>query len=179
MKANFSALALALSLAGCASAPKPAPAPPPVVKPAPPLLPKPVPLPPAPADWRDAPRSPGNWHWAREGALSVANYGSERPLSVPDFAMACDMKTRLVSLHVTIATPAPSAMIITTANLKRVFTAQPVPGLPVISVEFPASDPILDAMAFSRGRFMVEVPGRSPLYLPSWAEVSRVIEDCR
>ena len=38
---------------------------------------------------------------------------------------------------------------------------------------------LLDAMAFSSGRFAVDLPGRSVLYLPSWPEVSRVIEDCR
>ena len=43
----------------------------------------------------------------------------------------------------------------------------------------PARDPLLDAMAFSKGRFAVEVAGLPTLYLPSWIEVSRVIEDCR
>ncbi len=42
-----------------------------------------------------------------------------------------------------------------------------------------ATDPLLDAMAFSRGRFTVEVPGTTALVLPSHAEVGRVIEDCR
>ena len=42
-----------------------------------------------------------------------------------------------------------------------------------------ARDPLLDQMAFSKGRFAVEVAGRTPLYLPSWPEVTRVIEDCR
>ena len=42
-----------------------------------------------------------------------------------------------------------------------------------------ANDPLLDAMAVTRGRFAVETPGLSTLYLPPWAEVSRVIEDCR
>mgnify|MGYP006891167444 CR=1 FL=1 len=41
-----------------------------------------------------------------------------------------------------------------------------------------ATDPLLDAMALTKGRFAVEV-GAAKLYLPSWAEVSRVIEDCR
>lgn len=44
---------------------------------------------------------------------------------------------------------------------------------------FAPDDPLLDAMALSKGRFAVEVQGLPPLYLPSWAEVSRVIEDCR
>lgn len=43
----------------------------------------------------------------------------------------------------------------------------------------PANDPILDAMAFSKGRFAIETAGQQTLYLPSWPEVTRVIEDCR
>lgn len=41
------------------------------------------------------------------------------------------------------------------------------------------NDPILDALAFSRGRFAIEVTGQPTLYLPSWPELSRVVEDCR
>jgi hypothetical protein len=42
-----------------------------------------------------------------------------------------------------------------------------------------ANDTVLDQVAYSRGRFGVEVQGLSPLILPAWAEVARVIEDCR
>lgn len=42
-----------------------------------------------------------------------------------------------------------------------------------------ANDATLDHIAFSRGRFVIEAPGALPLAVPSWAEVSRVIEDCR
>ena len=48
-----------------------------------------------------------------------------------------------------------------------------------LSVVLTARDPLLDAMAFSRGRFAVEAAGMATLYVPSWPEVSRVIEDCR
>lgn len=40
-------------------------------------------------------------------------------------------------------------------------------------------DAAFDRIAFSRGRFAVEVPGAAPIAVPGWAEVSRVIEDCR
>ena len=43
----------------------------------------------------------------------------------------------------------------------------------------PARDPLLDAMAFSRGRFAVEVSGGPTLVVPAYPEVTRVIEDCR
>ena len=42
-----------------------------------------------------------------------------------------------------------------------------------------AFDPLLDAIAFSRGRIAFGVTGQPPLVVPPWADVSRVIEDCR
>jgi len=48
-----------------------------------------------------------------------------------------------------------------------------------IALRLQPRDPLLDQIAFSRGRFTIEVAGQPPLYLPSWPEISRVIEDCR
>lgn len=50
---------------------------------------------------------------------------------------------------------------------------------PAIEARLAAGDRLLDAIALSKGRFAVEGPGTPTLYLPSWAEVTRVIEDCR
>ena len=47
------------------------------------------------------------------------------------------------------------------------------------SVTRPASDPGFDWIAFSRGRIAIEADGMSRLIAPVWAEISRVIEDCR
>jgi hypothetical protein len=42
-----------------------------------------------------------------------------------------------------------------------------------------ANDPLLDAIALSRGRFLIS-DGRGPvLAVPSWPEAARSIEDCR
>ena len=49
----------------------------------------------------------------------------------------------------------------------------------VAAVSLSPRDPLLDAMAFSRGRFAIEQPGTPPLVLPAWPEIGRVIEDCR
>ncbi|MEJ2457854.1 MAG: hypothetical protein P8Y58_06770 [Novosphingobium sp.] len=72
---------------------------------------------------------------------------------------------------------APVPMAIRTSDTQRALTALPVAG--GVAVTLSARDPLLDAMAFSRGRFAVEAAGAPPLYGPSWTEVSRVIEDCR
>jgi hypothetical protein len=42
-----------------------------------------------------------------------------------------------------------------------------------------AQDSLLDAMGYSRGRFIVEQAGLPTLVIPAWPEIERVIEDCR
>ncbi len=68
-------------------------------------------------------------------------------------------------------------MTIRTSAMTRALSADP--GGNMLTTRLPANDPLLDAMAFSRGRFAVETAGLPVLIVPSWTEVSRVIEDCR
>ncbi|WP_159983748.1 hypothetical protein [Novosphingobium sp. 18050] len=68
-------------------------------------------------------------------------------------------------------------MTVTTSDGSRAFTGRSTST--GIEIALPARDKVLDAMAFSRGRFAISAPGESTLYIPSWAEVARVIEDCR
>lgn len=71
-------------------------------------------------------------------------------------------------------------MTIVTTSDTRPLSADPAPqGQPQLIATLAANDALLDSMAFSRGRFAVEVNGLPTLYLPAWAEVGRVIEDCR
>jgi hypothetical protein len=52
-----------------------------------------------------------------------------------------------------------------------------------LATELAARDPLLDAMAFSRGRIAVTVGGvaggAEALVMPAWPEAARTIEDCR
>lgn len=96
------------------------------------------------------------------------------------FSLSCDPDKHVVTLRRTGWGEGMVPLTITTPELRRLLNAAGEGSAPsVLAAKLPASDPLLDAMAFSRGRFMVEAPGTVPLYLPSWAEVSRVIEDCR
>ena len=70
------------------------------------------------------------------------------------------------------------AMTIRTETTQRTLTAEQL-GTQMVAASAPASDPLLDAMALSKGRFAVEVEGEKTLILPSHAEVSRLVEDCR
>jgi hypothetical protein len=175
MKANLRrivALLLPLSLlltASCAErqvAPAPAPTP---------VPPPPPPPPPAPAvDWREAPITPGDWQWSMSGGQSVARFADGL------LVLRCDQPGATITMLRRGEAAGPVPVTIDTTEVTRPLsgTAQSGPP-PAIALTFAVHDPLLDAMAFSRGRFAVEVTGMPTLYVPSWPEVSRVIEDCR
>lgn len=96
------------------------------------------------------------------------------------FAMTCNRTAGTISLIRTGTSPVGLPMTVATSTETRPLSAEPAPqGQPQLVTSLAARDPLLDAMAFSRGRFSVEVNGLPTLYLPAWAEVGRVIEDCR
>lgn len=152
-------------------------APPPPAPPAPPRpRPAPAPLPPAPADWRDAPYTPGTWRHATEGGRSVARYGVPGRETVA--MLACDRAAGTTILWRTGSAAGAVPLAVTTTGTRRILDAGPETAGGV-SARIAPRDALLDQIAFSRGRFMLEVPGNAPLYLPNWPELSRVIEDCR
>lgn len=96
------------------------------------------------------------------------------------FAMRCNREDGTIRLQRAGSVSGQLPMTIVTEKASRQLVARGVPGsTPVIEASLSARDPLLDAMAFSRGRFAVAVSGLATLYIPSWPEVSRVIEDCR
>jgi hypothetical protein len=146
-------------LAACVAPSAPPPAAP---RPVPMPAPAPAPAPPPPAassDWRDWPVTLGSWTYRRDGQGSVAVYGAASPI----FTVRCE-SDRLSLIRSGVSGP---------LTIRTSTTARTVTGA------LPASDPLIDAMGYSRGRFIVETPGMPPLVVPAWAEVLRVAEDCR
>jgi hypothetical protein len=145
--------------------------------PAPAPTPRPLPAPPRPqpnVDWRDAPITPGDWRWSIEGGQSVARFAGGA------LVLRCDPGSRAISLQRAGTAPGPVPVTVLTTNGNRPLSATPLAGPPpVLSVNIAARDTLLDAIAFSRGRFAVEMTGLPTLYVPSWPEISRVVEDCR
>jgi len=138
---------------------------------------------PAPStDWRDRPMTPGKWRWTPTSDVSSALYLS--PSGRPLIALTCDFRSRRVWLRIP-ASGGPNGtpdvpVVVTTTSLQRLLSGRIESGSGASAVvALDARDPLLDAMAFSRGRFMIEAPGSQGYYLPSWTEISRVIEDCR
>lgn len=198
MKINLAALLLtpALALAGCTAVP-PQPAPAAqggtrTVQQAPQPLPAPAPRqapPPAPAthadatNWRDLPQTPGVWTYVAEPAGSVVRFG--QPGAGSQLLIRCD-RTRpaIVLQRAGFGTSAAPATIFTSSTRRRLSampaTADPAPGAAIpFEIAFAVRDPLLDAIVFSRGRFMLEMGGAQTLVLPVWSELGRVIEDCR
>lgn len=126
----------------------------------------------------DAPQSPGDWRYAAVGLRTQAAFATAE--GAVRFAMTCDRTSGTIELSRAAAVSGPIAMTVRTESATRTVAAssQSDP-MPEVVARLPASDRLLDAMALSKGRFAIEVSGAPTLYLPSWAEVTRVIEDCR
>jgi hypothetical protein len=71
-----------------------------------------------------------------------------------------------------------NALIVRTSYGVRRFPVQSS-DLAGAEVRLPLADPLLEQMAFSRGRILVGFEGGVSLVVPAWPEIARVIEDCR
>ncbi len=140
-------------LAGCVG--KPAPVAAPVARPAPaPAAEAPAPAAQAEA-WLDRALTPGEWSYA-DGEARFAG-----------FSLRCDRGEGRI---VVAREGAGGALRMRTSYGERALRS---------GTALPAADPLLDEIAFSRGRFAVETQGREALIIPAWPEPARVIEDCR
>ena len=105
------------------------------------------------------PLTPGTWRYQPEAAGSAALFADGVAV------MRCNMSNRQITLEGN-GLAFPLRIITSTGD----FT---------IVGPLGARDPILDNVAFSRGRFVVTSASGAQRVLPSWPEVARVIEDCR
>lgn len=161
-RALLPVLTALVALAGCVGPGEPPPpAAVPVPAPRPMPSPSPAPLPQA-ADWRDWPVSPGNWRIERRTAGPVAIYGAS---ASPLLMLSC----RAGIMKLDRPGAGGNALTIRTTSLTRTLG----------TTTLQATDPLLDAMGFSRGRFVVESAGSPPLVVPAWPETLRVVEECR
>ena len=167
-------------MAGC-STPKPEPKPTtPSTRPTPPPPPPTTP-PPAATSWEDWPYTPGNWSYRNEGQSSVASFGVSP--QAPQFSIRCDKAARRILLsRPGFLEPGKSAnMVIRATTGSAQYPLANAGGQPAqVAATLSPLDQILDKVAFSRGRFVVDVAGApSPLVIPTWPEFARVVEDCR
>ena len=130
----------------------------------------------APADLSAATPIAGNWTYAPVAGGSEAAFRNASAL--PQLAIRCTRATRRVAISKPASGAAPS-LSIWTDSLARGVAASFNPQTARLTADLATYDPLLDALAFGRGRIGVTVAGGPPLVLPAHPEVARVIEDCR
>ena len=127
-------------------------------------------------DFSYSPVSPGNWTYREIAGGSEASFvdgtGTTR------MVLACGKVTRLVTLSRVSAAPAANLSFWTTSTSRSLGARFDQPSGRVIA-QVGGMDPLLDALAFSRGRFAAMMPGSPALVLPAAPEVAHVVEDCR
>ncbi|MCK0098087.1 hypothetical protein MWU38_01710 [Qipengyuania sp. S6317L1] len=179
------ALALTFGIAACVAGPDmpepgATPTPAPVARPAPPPAPTPPPIVREPVfeNYLDAPQTPGIWRYADERDESFAMFMSTETAG-PAFMVRCAGGQIALARFTRGPSRLPLAMEVQTETTSRSLSASPIEGRPIVAATLSAQDSLLDAMAITKGRIAIGVEGEHTLYLPAWAEITRVIEDCR
>ena len=132
--------------------------------------------PPSPAvDLSYATPAAGAWNYASTSDGSQAVF---RNSALAQLTIKCTRSTRVVTISKPASAAAPF-LFIWTSNGARSFPASFDQATGQVSVRLNALDPMLDAVAFSRGRLGVSISGTAALVVPAWPETARVIEDCR
>ena len=179
MRTQHLALAVIVLTTSCA-APSPISKPPAVVLPV--SIEKPAPAPTRPAiqqptgHWTDWAIANGSWVYRRDDRGSIALFGAMGSDAL--VTLRCD-KAR-ARLFLSRASDIGSTMTVRTSSASKALAVQPTGGKPAyVASEISLGDPILDAMAFSRGRIALEISGTLNIAIPVWSEIGRVVEDCR
>lgn len=178
------AVALTFAIAACVPAPDSTPAPtatPAATIPAP--TPTPTPAAPTYDSWVDAPQTAGTWTYSREEVGPTRRLYTSAAFNDPKgetlLRMTCSPSGNFLFGRY-IRSVGDAALIVRTETATRTLVAPRDPEGQVLNTAvMRPNDPLLDAIALTRGRFAVEAAGHPTLYLPAWAEVTRVIEDCR
>jgi hypothetical protein len=126
--------------------------------------------------WTDWPIEAGVWSYAKDDRGSIARFGAVGKDAI--VMLRCD-KGR-ARLYLSRAATAGGSMTVRTSSTSKAVPMQPTGApSPYVASELVVSDPMLDAMAFSRGRIALELPGAQNIAIPIWSEIGRVTEDCR
>jgi hypothetical protein len=119
--------------------------------------------------------APGIWAYAIDARGSRALFGQAGSDAL--LLIRCDRAAHRIYLSV----PGIASGTLTlraTSTVKSVAARPTGSTPPYVAADLSPADPILDALAFSRGRFTVALDGRATT-VPAWPEFTRVVEDCR
>ena len=117
----------------------------------------------------------GTWTYGTTSGGSEATFANAS--GQPQLTIRCTRSTRRVSLLKPGA--ASPSLWVWTSSQKKSLPASYNSAAARVSVDLLAYDPLLDAIASSRGRIGFSTSGLEALVVPPWADIGRVIEDCR
>ena len=124
--------------------------------------------------------TPGVWTYQPVPGGSTARFIDAT--GIARFTLECSKATRRVTIARTSAVAAPSIFLWASDASRTLFTRFE-PNAMRLAIDLAAHDPLLDAIAFSRGRIAVTIGGvgaaTEALVMPAWPEAARTIEDCR
>jgi len=118
----------------------------------------------------------GSWTFAPAADGSAATYLNAS--AMPQLTVRCTRATRRVSISKPASVAVPF-LNVWTSSMTRSVPASFDPAIARVTIQIPAYDPLLDALAFSHGRLAIYVADKPALVVPALPEVARVIEDCR
>ena len=118
----------------------------------------------------------GNWIYSATADESEATFDDSS--GHPQLTIRCTRSTRRIAILKNAPTASPT-MWIWTSSQTRSLPATYDAASARVSADLGAYDPLLDAIASSRGRIGFSTSGLAALVMPPWADVARVIEDCR
>jgi hypothetical protein len=131
----------------------------------------------APAvDYATATPLAGSWVYSFAADGSQASFVDAS--AQPRVTIHCTRATRRISISKPAGAAAPS-LYVWTSSLARTLTAIFNPTAGRLTAEVAPFDPLLDGIAFSRGRIAIAVSATPAVVVPAWPEAARVIEDCR
>ena len=127
-------------------------------------------------DYGTARITAGSWNYQATAGGSAARFVDSTGAAA--FSLECSKATRRVTISRN-ANAAATGLFIWTTDASRSLGARFDPAAMRVAVELAARDPLLDGIAYSRGRIAVTIMGSDALIMPAWPEAARTIEDCR
>ncbi len=128
-------------------------------------------------EWLDWAITPGTWAYRQDERGSVALFGVADGNAL--VTLRCDKQKGRIYLA-RASTLDAAKMTLRTSALARSYAAGSTRGaIPYLAIEMMPNDAMLDALAYSRGRFALQTEGQMSLAIPVYAEIGRIVEDCR
>lgn len=118
----------------------------------------------------------GDWSYRSYAGGSEAAFADSG--GIRRLVVRCNRVARTVSIVRTGVPAATATLSIWTSSSSRAVPAR-FEASQTLTADLAATDPLLDAIAFTRGRFATSAVGAPLIAFPSWPESERVIEDCR